>query len=98
MQRYPIDFTERQNNLGIIQLRRSISLGNNFIVEDDSLCMSFKGETMCFEQNNTSLIAYPGTQFFLVNIDSLKFEIIDTWLSIEYNSLNNNYRFKLIQL
>lgn len=98
IQKYPIDFSERQNNLGIIQLRRSLSLGIDHIIEDDSICMVYKGESMCFEQDETSLIAYPGTQFFLVNIDSLKFEVIDGWINIEYSARNKEYYYQLIEI
>lgn len=98
IQKYPISFTERQNNLGIIQLRRSLSLGINHIVEYDSICMDYKGETMCFEQHETNLIAYPGTQYYLVDVDSLNFEISEGWICIYFETKYKEYQFKLIKI
>lgn len=60
--------------------------------------MNFKGDSMCFEQDETNLIAYPGTQYFLVNIDSLNFETLDGWISIVFESMNKQYRYKLIRI
>lgn len=98
IQGYPTNFTERQNNLGIIQLRRSLSLGINHIVEFDSICMNFKGDSMCFEQDETNLIAYPGTQYFLVNINSLNFETSNGWITIFFESMNRYYKYNLIKI
>lgn len=93
---YPNNFTVRQNNIGILQLRRSLSLGRKHIIEDDSICMNFKDEEMCFELNDSNLIATPGTQFFLINIDDLNFELNEGWLYINYQLLNKNYKYRLI--
>lgn len=98
IQNYPIDFSIRQNNIGIIQLRRSLSLGINHIIDLDSVCMIFKGEEMCFEQYETSLVAYPGTQYFLINIESLMFECIEEWIVISYISNNIEYTIKLVKI
>jgi len=95
---YPIDFSERQNNIGIIQLRRSLSLGTDHIINFDSVCMIFKSEEMCFEQYETNLVAFPGTQYFLVNIDSVMFEFVEEWLIISYYSNNMEYSKKLVKL
>jgi hypothetical protein len=98
VQNYPKDLSIRQNNIGLIQLRRSLSLGIKHIVNSDSVCMVFKDEEMCFEQHETSLIAYPGTQYFLVDIDSLMFEFIDEWIVISYYSNNIEYITKLVKI
>ena len=95
---YPIDFSERQNNIGIIQLRRSLSLGTDHVINYDSVCMIFKGEEMCFEHYETNLVAFPGTQYFLVNIDSVMFEFIEEWLVITYSSDGLEYSKKLVKI
>ncbi len=94
---YPNNFTARQNNIGILQLRRSLSLGRNHVVENDSICMNFKDDEMCFELNESNLIATPGTQYFLINIDDLNFELNEGWLYINFQSLNRNYEYRLIR-
>jgi prepilin-type N-terminal cleavage/methylation domain-containing protein len=97
-QNYPIDLSTRQNNIGIIQLRRSLSLGINHTINSDSVCMIFKSEEMCFEQYETSLVAYPGTQYFLINVESILFEIIDNWIIISFKSNNVEYEIKLVKI
>lgn len=94
---YPNDFTIRQNNIGILQLRRSLSLGVNHRIEPYEICMNFKDDEMCFEQYETNLIATPGTQYFLVNIDNMTFKLMDGWIYIEYDSLNKEFIYKLIK-
>lgn len=98
IQNYPTDFSVRQNNIGIIQLRRSLSLGIDHTINFDSVCMIFKGEEMCFEQYESNLVAYPGSQYFLVNIDSLMFELIEEWIVISYYSNNVEYSSKLVKI
>lgn len=93
---YPNNFTIRQNNIGILQLRRSLSLGRNHVVEEDTICMNFKDDEMCFELNETNLIATPGTQFYLVNIEDLYYEINEEWIYIHFQSTNRNFTYKLI--
>jgi len=94
---YPNSFTVRQNNIGILQLRRSLSLGIDHVVDEDSICMNFKDDEMCFELNETNLIAFPGSQFYLVNIDDLYYELDEEWIYIHFQSLNKNYTYKLIR-
>lgn len=94
---YPNNFTIRQNNIGIIQLRRSLSLGRDHIIENNSICMNFKDEEMCFELNDSNLIASPGTQYFLINIDDLNFDLRDGWLYIFFQSQNRLFEYKLIK-
>ena len=98
MQNYPNQSTQRQNFIGLLQLRRSLSLGVNHIIEDDSICMTYKDDLMCFEEYENNLIAFPGTQYFLVNVSDITFEVKDDWLTIYYFSLNKDYFVKLIKI
>jgi|GEM_PF-1232813 len=95
---FPEYLTERQNFMGIIQLRRSLSLGIEHDINDFQVCMVYKDEMMCFEQYESNLIAHPGTQYFLVKVDDIVFSIIDDWLMIDYISNLKNYSYKLIKL
>lgn len=90
--------TERQNFIGIIQLRRILSLGVKHKISSDEVCMIYNDQDMCFEQYEMNLIAYPGTQYFLVKIDEINFELIDEWLVINYVSELKEYSIKLIKI
>jgi len=98
MMNFSNQITERQNLIGIIQLRRSLSLGVKHNISNDKVCMIYNDEDMCFEQFESNLVAYPGTQYFLVMIDDVRFEFIDEWLVINYISELKEYSFKLIKL
>lgn len=95
---FPSNNTERQNFIGIIQLRRSLSLGVKHIVNPDQICMIYNDESMCFEQYETNLIAYPGTQYFLVKVIDIIFFEEEGWIMIEYESESKSYVFKLVKL
>lgn len=90
--------TQRQNFIGIIQLRRSLSLGVKHIIESDQICMTYNDDLMCFEQYESNLIAYPGTQYFLVKVNDINFFKDDEWIMLEFESESKNYVVKLIKL
>lgn len=90
--------TQRQNFIGIIQLRRSLSLGVKHIIESDQICMTYNDDLMCFEQYESNLIAYPGTQYFLVKVDDINFFNDEGWIMLEFESESKNYVVKLIKL
>jgi len=90
--------TQRQNFIGIIQLRRSLSLGVKHIIESDQICMTYNDDLMCFEQYESNLIAYPGTQYFLVKVNDINFFKEDEWIMLEFESESKNYVVKLIKL
>jgi len=98
MMNFSVQTTERQNFIGIIQLRRSLSLGIKHDINHDEVCMVYNDENMCFEQFESNLIAYPGTQYFLVKVDNVSFEIIEDWLVINYISELKEYSIKLIKI
>lgn len=90
--------TQRQNFIGIIQLRRSLSLGVKHIIESDQICMTYNDDLMCFEQYESNLIAYPGTQYFLVKVNDINFFNDEGWIMLEFESESKNYVVKLIKL
>jgi hypothetical protein len=98
MTKISYNITERQNFIGLIQLRRSLSLGIKHTISNDEVCMIYNDENMCFEQFESNLIAYPGTQYFLVMIDEVDFEVIDDWLVLNYVSELKEYSVKLIKI
>ena len=86
----------RQNQIGILQLRRYLSLGLEHSIEEDKVCMLFKDEDFCFYQYDLNLIGTPGTQYFLVGVDDVLFTVEDKWLMIEFDSLKKRYQYRLI--
>lgn len=90
--------TQRQNFIGIIQLRRRLSLGVKHIIESDQICMTYNDDLMCFEQYESNLIAYPGTQYFLVKVNDINFFNDEGWIMLEFESESKNYVVKLIKL
>lgn len=94
--KYPDHNVFRQNQIGILQLRRYLSLGLEHVIEEDKVCMLFKDENFCFYQNENNLIGTPGTQFYLIDVDEVKFAIEDEWLMITFNSLVTSYRYRLL--
>ncbi len=98
MMNFSTQTTERQNFIGIIQLRRSLSLGVKHNISHDNICMIYNDEEMCFEQFESNLVAYPGTQYFLVMVDDISFEQIDDWLVINYVSKLKEYSIRLIKI
>jgi hypothetical protein len=83
MNRFPNYFIERQNNIGLIQLRRLISLGHSHRITQQSLCMNYRDEETCFELYQDKLRQYPGTQFYLIGIDDLSFRWHNHWIILE---------------
>ena len=98
MVNFSSNITQRQNFIGIIQLRRSLSLGVKHIIESDQICMTYNDDLMCFEQYESNLIAYPGTQYFLVKVDDINFFNDEGWIMLEFESESKNYVVKLIKL
>lgn len=85
---FPDRNTLRQNQIGILQLRRYLSLGIEHEINDDRVCMVYRDEDFCFYLNESSLIVTPGTQFFLIGLESVRFFVQDHWLMVEYRSMN----------
>ncbi len=98
MQNYPSDYIERQNFLGIIQLRRSLSLGVNIKVESAHVCMTYNDDEMCFEEYDSNLIAFPGTQYFMIDVSDIEFEVKDNWLVLRYFFKNEEFSIELIKI
>lgn len=94
--KFPDQNALRQNQLGILQLRRYLSLGIDHEIDDDRICMNFKDEDFCFYQHENSLIGVPGTQFFLVDVQNIAFYIEDKWLMISFESTNRDHQYQIL--
>lgn len=81
---YPNRLVERQNQIGLTQLRQTISLGKDHHLEGEALCMNYQAETTCFEFNNGYLYQYPGTQVYLINLTSIRFILDSKLIKLEY--------------
>lgn len=89
----------RQNNIGLIQLRRIISLGKDFEVYDSELCMNFNDENVCFYEVNQRLIQTPGTQIYLLEVENIEFSKREGYIFMSYthNNFNESYRLSTKQ-
>ena len=94
--KFPDQNALRQNQIGILQLRRYLSLGINHEINDDRICMNYKDEDFCFYQNENSLIGTPGTQFFLVDVQNVVFYVEEKWLMISFESGNRAHKYQLL--
>lgn len=90
--RFPNQNVVRQNQLGILQLRRYLSLGINHEIDDDRVCMNYQDEEFCFYQYESNLIGTPGTQFFLIEVEDISFHVEDHWLILVYKSSNRIFQ------
>lgn len=96
LERFNDTLVERQNALGILQLRQVLSLGQDFEVLGDEICMEYQTTQTCFYETNNHLIQVPGPQIFLIEISDLEFSNTQNILSISYFSLGKEYNKQLI--
>lgn len=96
--RYPDTSPLRQNTIGIIQLRQILSLGRDFKVDVEGLCMDYQTEQTCFHETNGLLIQTPGTQAYLVGIQTAEFKLKDQLISLSYTIDDTEYQVNLIEV
>ena len=93
---FPDHNTIRQNQLGILQFRRYLSLGRDHKIEEDRVCMNYHDEDFCFYQHETNLIGTPGTQFFLIDVENISFVVEGHWLVLSFNSSLREHRYHIL--
>lgn len=93
LKNYESDAVMRQNRLGILQLRRVVSLGHSHDVKQDELCMNYRTEATCFHLHDDKLLQTPGTQFYLIGLNHLSFYKQAGWivLNIQLNDVEYSY-------
>lgn len=96
--RFPDTSTLRQNFIGTIQLRQILSLGRDFKLDGDGLCMDYQAEQTCFHEANGMLIQSPGTQAYLIGIQDSEFTLIDKLISLSYTLDETEYQITLIEV
>lgn len=84
LQNFDAKIDERENNLGLIQLRRVIALGHDFEIFSDELCMNYRDDMTCFYETNHRLIQTPGTQIYLLNISDCEFKEDGNTITLSY--------------
>lgn len=82
---------QRQNNIGLYQLRRVISLGLEHHVNDDELCMNYHAEETCFYEYEGFLMQEPGTQYYLIKVEGIYFTLEDQRILIHYKCEEKEY-------
>lgn len=83
--------TDRQNLIGIIQLRRILSLGVDHRINDEELCMNFHTEETCFYEYEGFLMQEPGTQYYLINVEDVHFTLNENRITLQYTSEQNKF-------
>ena len=81
---FEANIDQRENRIGLIQLRRMLALGKEINIEFDELCMNFRDEETCFYEVNHRLIQTPGTQIYLINVENVMFEEKDEVYILSY--------------
>lgn len=84
---------ERQNFLGILELRRQISLGHSISIKGDELCMDYQAEESCFYLSNQKLIQSPGTIIYLIALEDLSWNQDNQNIYIEYVVSGKSYSY-----
>lgn len=64
---------QRQNSIGILQLRQFLALSENIEIKENKLCMLYNNNTCCFYEQTNRLIKTPGTEIYLINVSSILF-------------------------
>jgi len=72
---YDFELTQRQNFIGIIQLRKRIAVGTNISLHDLQLVMSFDNREINIYCNDDKLIETEGYMEYLIGLEVCEWEI-----------------------
>jgi len=64
---------QRQNLIGILQMRQFLALSENIEINENKLCMLYNNSTSCFYEQTERLIKTPGTEIYLIHVSSITF-------------------------
>lgn len=64
---------QRQNLIGILQMRQFFALSENIEINENRLCMLYNNSTSCFYEQTERLIKTPGTEIYLIHVSSVSF-------------------------
>lgn len=76
---------QRQNVIGILQLRQFLALSENIEIIENKLCMLYNSNTCCFYEQSDRLIKTPGTEIYLINVSSISFTMNEKNVEITFN-------------
>ncbi|NTW95060.1 MAG: prepilin-type N-terminal cleavage/methylation domain-containing protein [Erysipelotrichaceae bacterium] len=91
LHRYDYGLTERQNFLGILQLRKRIAVGSDIVIKGDSLTMTYNNQNIELLCQNERLIEVEGYMEYLLEIDDCEWKTSDNYLSLSYTFKENTY-------
>lgn len=78
------DSVDRQNFLGLMELRRIIAMGHTFSIHHDELCMDYQADESCFYLSHQKLIQSPGTIIYMIDLEDLYFSRDEGSLYLNY--------------
>jgi hypothetical protein len=96
--RYDYALTERQNFIGILQLRKRIGVGSDIVIKGDSLMMTYNNQNIELLCQNNQLIEVEGYMEYLIEIEDCEWKINDNFLSIGYTYKENTYEIFIAYL
>lgn len=85
--KYEYDFTNRQNFIGIIQVRKRIALGSDISLKDFRLQMTYRNQLIEIFCDEDKLIEYDGYLEYLIGLDHCE-------LLIDKGKIVLNYEIK----
>jgi hypothetical protein len=93
---FPDTFIKRQNDIGLLQLRRILSLGHSHKLSHESLCMNYRDEETCFELFEDKLRQHPGTQYYMVGLEHVSFKKEGKWIVLVIETREESHAFGLL--
>ncbi len=76
---------QRQNMIGILQLRQFLALSEKIEIKDNKLCVLFNNSVSCFYELTNRLIKTPGTEIYLIHVSSIQFSKNENNVEITFN-------------
>ncbi len=85
---YDYDFTQRQNFIGIIQVRKRIALGSDISLKDLRLHLTYRNQQIEIFCDEDKLIEYDGYMEYLIELDQCELIITKGMIMLNYESNN----------
>jgi len=82
--KYEYEFTERQNFIGIIQVRKRIALGSEISLKDQRLQLTFQNQIIEIFCSEDKLIEFDGYMEYLIGLDQCELMIDEGRINLKY--------------
>jgi competence protein ComGF len=89
--RFDYKLDERQNFIGILQLRKRVAIGSDISIKGDALSMTYNNRNVELICQNDRLNEVEGYMEYLINIEECEWKTNDAIIYISYIYKGNNY-------